>query len=219
MSLSFSLRVMERSFRVDELEGITRQGIVEFLTKHTGRHVVCREISEKTKKPHYQGWVEHSTDIQTFRLALKKAFPVLASTKRGGDGSYSLAVIKKKEYKRYILKGTPEQRPDIVSMQLAPNEAIDVDREHAEYWRVNKESKQKENKAHWIHDAVKYFEHYEFIDDASKRRIVAEYVVDYQLTEKISLDVFRTRSYVNYICSRIDKDFKEDFICEVINRV
>lgn len=218
-SLSFSPTVMERTFRVDELEGITRQGIVEFLSKHTGRHVVCREISEKTKKPHYQGWVEHSTDIQTFRLALKKAFPILASTKRGGDGSYSLALIKKEDYKRYILKGTRESRPDIVSMQLAPNETIDIAREYAEFWRVKDSIVEKENKSHWVHDAVKHFEHYEWFDEFNKHRIICEYVVDYQLSEKISLDVFRTRSYVNYICARIDKGFKEDFIREVINRL
>lgn len=210
---------MERTFRVDELEGITRQGIIHFLSTYTGRHVVVREISEKTKKPHYQGWVEPLSDIQVFRKEMLKAFPVLRSTKRGGDGSYSLAEIKKKEYKRYILKGTPEERPDIVSMQLATNESIDVDREHAEYWRVNAVVVKKENKGHWIHDAVEHFRHYEFVDACSKRRIITEYVVDYQLSEKISLDVYRTRGYVNFICARIDKEFREDFICEVINRL
>ena len=119
-------------FRVDEVEGVNRDGVIRFLRKQGCRHVVAFEISTERAKPHYQGWVELTVSQDTWRDRIKAAFPVKGS-------QYSAAVVNKATYDRYILKGTRESPPDIVSMQLCPGETLDVEREWREFWAVNDE--------------------------------------------------------------------------------
>lgn len=64
--------------------------------------LIYREISSKTKKLHYQGYVKVDPDHKNW---FQKEFNQLFDTKNYPKGSKSTAVMKKESYKIYITKG------------------------------------------------------------------------------------------------------------------
>lgn len=86
--------------RLDDIAGCdTQQLIEEFLQKHNEcfqRYVVCHEIAQVTKKPHYQGWIE----VDAARSSWQKWIQMFPH--KGTQKSFEL--MKKEEYRAYVVK-------------------------------------------------------------------------------------------------------------------
>lgn len=213
------------SFRVDEVEGVTRESIKNFVTKNSEKHVVCYEISDITKKPHYQGWVRTSLSQQVFRNRIKLQWPSVCGTVKGrSNGKYSTAPVKKEnEYQAYIFKGTKTSLPDVVSMQLSIGESIDVEKIYREYWRRNEELRDGRGAVQHIVDmAIEHFKNFVWgtQDFFLKRKIISEYMLQ-QLSESKSrtLGVHIFRGYLNRICLSVAGDeWRQEFLSDVLSR-
>ncbi len=221
------------TFRVDELEstevvekdvdgnevtrvipGVTRESVVSFLSALGCKHVVCREISDVTKKPHYQGWVYLDLSKQTYANRIKKQWPIVCGAKRGrSSGHYSAAEVRKDTYKAYCLKGTPTEQPDVVSMQLAPFEELDIPAMHRQWWSNQASTVPKH--VHIVEEGIEVFKAYEWSSDdmGAKRMDVALW-----LSNKYSgrgKNSFLFKNYINGILSEIDQDYNKQF-CQQI---
>lgn len=206
------------TFRVDVVEGVTRESVKEFLDSLSCRHVVCYEISDITQKHHYQGWVSLDLSQQSFANRIKKRWPSVCTKQRGrSSGHYSATVVKKDTYNAYILKGTPTELPDIVSMQLGVNEHIDVESIHRQWWSHQASSTPK--KVHIVEEGIDVFRSYNWVcgehDMFAKRAEVAEWVINKY--EGKGLNSFLIKNYINGILCVTDRDYKNQFIQQVAN--
>lgn len=206
------------TFRVDEVEGVTRESIISFLTKMGCRHVVCFEISDVTKKPHYQGWVYSDLSVQSWQNKIKAAWPAVAGKTRGrSSGHYSFAPVRKDTYEAYCLKGTPTDLPDIVSMQLAPFEELDVPSIHRQWWSHQASSSPK--KVHIVEEGIAVFRSYDWghraEDMCAKRAEVAEWIINKY--EGRGQNSFLIKNYINGILCVADPDYKQQFISQIAN--
>lgn len=204
------------TFRVDEVEGVTRQSIISFLSRMSCRHVVAYEISDITKKPHYQGWVYSDLSIQTWQNKIKSEWPAVRGTKRGrSSGHYSCAPVRKDTYVGYCLKGTSTELPDIVSQQLAPFEELDVVAIHRQWW--SKQASTPDRKVHVVEEGINVFRSHDWqcsSDDMfAKRAAVAEWIINKY--EGKGLNSFLIKNYINGILSVIDRDYKTQFINQI----
>ena len=204
------------TFRVDEVEGVTRESVISFLCKHFPRHVVCYEISDITKKPHYQGWVYTDLSTQTAQNRIKSQWPSVRGTTRGrSSGRYSIAPVRKDTYEAYCLKGTPTDLPDIVSMQLAHGEELDVAAIHRQWWSQQASTSPKQ--IHIVEEGISIFQSYAWKcsddDFAAKRMEVATWLSNkYAGRGKNS---FLFKNYINGILSEVDEDYNKYF-CQQI---
>lgn len=216
------------TFRLDEIGDISREQVKQFLSQKTSRHVVSYEISEKTQKPHYQGWVYVDCSRQVFQNRIKDNWPIIKvnGRKGPGNGKYSCAIVKNYDnYVKYCLKGTKSSLPDIVSMQLGINETLDVAEKHREFWaerQIVQETYRKEQ--HIVDRAVEYFQNYSWDDEEQKyveyRRIkVSKYIItELKRTSKSQISGFAIRNWANAVCLQIDPDFEAFFLAETVNR-
>ena len=200
------------TFRVDEVEGVTRETIVSFLGKMSCRHVVVREISDVTKKPHYQGWVYSDLSIQSWQNKIKQQWPNVRGTTRGrSSGHYSCAVVRKDTYKSYCLKGTPTELPDVVSMQLAAFEEIDIAGLHRQWWSQQASTSPK--KVHIVEEGIEVFRSRDWsygVDHIEKRREVAEWIINKY--EGKGVNSFLVKNYINGILCVVDTSYKQQYI-------
>lgn len=213
------------TFRVDELEGVTRSRVKSFLDGgDCGTHCVVFEISEKTAKPHYQGWVHTDLGEQTWRSRIKKAFPECVSKRKGrSSGKYSTSPVKDMEtYMLYCMKGTAVDLPDIVSMQAAVGEEIDVAAMHRQYWSHPKHTSTSEKKYHVLEEAIQYFTSHMWrngIDEYEKRELVVGWFMRRCVEKNKGINSFLIRSYSNTVIASLDPDSYQ-FICkEIASRV
>lgn len=225
------------TFRIDELPAttidvdgkhvecpaVTRESVVSFLHKNVGAHCVAYEISDKTQKPHFQGWVYTDLSKQTLANRIKSTWPQVKGARGRSKGKYSCAPVRKPEsYPLYVLKGTREHVADIVSMQLRLDEVIDLEASHRQYWSRDTSSVPKN--MHVVDEAIEFYNHYPWghdqQDPLSKRTAVCEFIVRRLIeTKKTSHDVYRTRTWVNSVCNQCDPEFRQIFVAEVCNRV
>lgn len=87
--------------RLDEVEFCdTQQLLEEFLHKHDKyfeRYVICHEIAEVTKKRHYQGWIEVTCSRSNWQ-------EMIQIFQKYDKHQKSFKIMKKEEYRSYILK-------------------------------------------------------------------------------------------------------------------
>lgn len=201
------------TFRVDEVDGVTRDGIISFLTKMNCRHVVAYEISDVTKKPHYQGWVYSDLSIQSWQNKIKQQWPAVRGAGRGrSSGHYSCAPVRKDTYIGYCLKGTSTDLPDVVSMQLAPFETLDVPSIHRQWWSQQASTTPK--KVHVVEEGIAVFRSHDWghlhDDMCAKRAEVAEWIINKY--EGRGQNSFLIKNYINGILCVTDPDYKKQFI-------
>lgn len=205
------------TFRVDELEGVTRDSVVTWLTKNVGAHTVCREISDKTKKPHYQGWIWSDLSAQTLGNRIKSQWPNVKGTRGRSTGGYSCAPVRKDTYELYVLKGTREAEPDIVSMQPRVGEVLDVSASWRQYW--SRDTSAVPKNMHIVDEAIEFYKAYTWSEDEDvyiRRRHVAKWMYDKMVElKKTSFDSYRTRGWLNAVCARTDPEFREVFVTQV----
>lgn len=218
MSRSVSILKMANyyTFRVDEVDGVTRESVVSFLIRNVERHVVCREISDVTKKPHYQGWVYTDLSVQTFQNRIKSQWPSVRGTTRGrSSGHYSTSPVKKDTYQAYCLKGTATEMPDVVSMQLGVSEEIDIETIHRQWW--SKQASTPTKAVHIVEEGIAVFQSYDWghrADDmCAKRQEVAEWIVNKY--EGKGVNSFLIKNYINGILCFTCPDYKRQFIQQV----
>lgn len=204
------------TFRVDEVDGVTRDSVKQFLAKFGGRHVVCYEVSDVTKKPHYQGWVELSLSQQTWQNRIKDAFPAVRGSTRGrGNGKYSAAIVRKDTYEHYILKGTPTDYPDVVSMQLAIGEHLDIESIHRQWWSRHA-STAHEKKVHIVQEGIEVFRSTDWgTDDIhAKRAVVLKWIMNKYEGKGHSSFLFK--NYLNGILNVVSPDHSEEFERQIV---
>lgn len=201
------------TFRVDALPSVTRDSIITFFSNLSVRHLVVHEISDVTKKPHYQGWLYTDLSNQSMQNRIKKAWPEVTSTKRGrSSGHYSCAPVRKDTYKEYCLKGTATELPDVVSMQLAPFEEIDIPDIHAKWWAAREADAPRltivqEGIAHFnVQNMSGFYNH-------DKRRRVAEWLVNRFAGRGVNS--YLLKNYINGILCVVDADYKEQYIAQL----
>lgn len=178
--------------------------------------MVAFEISNEVRKPHYQGWVELAVCQDTWRDRIKAAFPVKGS-------QLSAAVVRKDTWDRYILKGTRESLPDVVSMRLCPGETLDVAAEHAAWWRVNDElaaaraEERKEIKS-IVEQGIEEFAQYPWADDDPfyMRQVVCEWVCKKLKGRTKNSNLINT--YINGILVDVDESYAKNFITQIATR-
>lgn len=197
------------TFRVDEVDGVTRESVCSFLTENVGCHVVCFEISDKTKKPHYQGWVRTDLSSQTFANRIKKRWPAVCSNQRGkSTGKYSAAPVRKESYASYILKGTPTELPDIVSKQLPPFEVLDVESLHRKWWSQHVSTAPKAVTI--VEEGIEVFAHHVWHESQVHNRLE----VAHWLSEKYKgkgKNSFLFKNYINGILSEVNPSYNQEF--------
>jgi len=214
------------TFRIDESVEVTRQAVVSFLSKHVGAHCVVREISDVVKKPHFQGWVCTDMSIQVLRGRLLKEFPSVdgrgsGQRKQRGGGAYSIATVKKvEEYKRYVCKGTKENPPDVVSLQTAIGEVVDVHVLWVAYWKQNESSEtEKGESLHIVDKAIEHFTNYQWseVDDMDQKRYKIIQWMYRNCGKKKSLNTYMFKGFVNAVCKETCPEFEEVFCNLVFN--
>lgn len=211
------MSLTQYTFRVDEVDGVTRESVISFLAELGCRHVVCREISDITKKPHYQGWVHLSCGQQTYANRIKKRWPSVCSSKRGrSSGHYSAAPVRKPTYEQYCLKGTTTELPDIVSMQLGPSESIDVQSIHRQWW--SHQASASPRKTHLVEEGISVFSSYEWSCDnddmIAKRAEVARWIIDKMKCR--GLNSFLIKNYINGILCVTDSEYEKQYIDQIV---
>lgn len=211
------------TFRLDVVEGVTRESVISFVTSTCGLHCIAYEIAEKTGKPHYQGWVYTPLSQKALSDRIKRQWPAVKCEKRGrSSGHYSHAVVKDVErYVRYVLKGTAHGVADVVTMQDGPEMRIDIQASHRQYWSEGATSSKK---MHIVDRCVTLFcddEEWKDLPTWCERRDkVAKYMVNKMCDDgKTFFDTFRVRAWVNSVCCRIDQEFRSAFVDEVLQRV
>lgn len=203
------------TFRLDDVEGVSRESVKAFLSRYAEAHCVCFEISDKTKKPHYQGWVYTNLSSQTMANRIKEAWPAVKSTKRGrSTGKYSCAKIRKDTYEAYCLKGTPTELPDIVSCQNTI-EGYDIESMHRQWWSQHASTPSKN--VHVVEEGITVFRSYEWScssdDMIAKRLEVAKWLsIKYAGKGK---NTFLFKNYINGILSEVDESYNEQFCAQI----
>lgn len=204
------------TFRVDEVEGVTRESVKSFLNSLNCQHVVCYEISSVTKKPHYQGWVRIDMSQQTWANRIKKQWPAVCSSKRGrSSGHYSGAVVRKDTYESYCLKGTATELPDIVSMLLAPFQTLDVESIHRKWWSTQASTSPKI--VHIVEEGIAIFKSYDWPhchDDMNAKRMEVALWLSNKYAGK-GKNSFLFKNYINGILSEVDSDYNRLFCSQI----
>lgn len=203
------------TFRVDEIDGVTRESVVAFLAKYNCRHVVCREVSDETHKPHYQGWVELEMSEQTWKNHIKAEWPGVKGSRGRSRGSYSAVKVKKDTYEHYILKGTPTELPDIVSQLLCVGETLDVDAIHRQWWSRHT-STAEQKKVHLVEEGIEKFSSYEWDDDDVhyKRGVVLEWLLGKYKGK--GQNSFLFKNYINGILNQVCPEHREEFKRQIV---
>lgn len=146
-------------------------------------------------------------------------WPAAKGSKPGrSNGSYSCSPVRKDTYERYILKGTPTELPDVVSMQLAPYQVIDIDAEHRQYWSSNP-STSSSRVVHIVEEGIALFGDYDWqgVDMYQKRMIVARWLSEkYRGKGKNS---FLFKNYINGILTCVDSDYDREFCRQVAESI
>lgn len=220
------------TFRVDELPAtiiqgvhyppVNRETVLSFLHKYVGAHCVVYEVSDKTQKPHYQGWVYTDLSKETLANRIKATWPQVKGTRGRSKGHYScVRVAKPESYPLYVLKGTREHVADIVSMQPRIGETIDLEASHRQYW--SRDTSVIPKNMHVVDEAIEFYNHYTWgpdEDSLSRRAVICEYIVRRLVdTKKTSHDTYRTRTWLNSVCNQCDPEFRQIFISEVCNKI
>lgn len=201
------------TFRVDAIEGVTRESIKSFLSELACNHVVAYEISDKTKKPHYQGWVWTDLSNQTLQNRIKTAWPSVKGVTRGRtSGKYSAAPVRTDTWEAYCLKGTPTELPDVVSAQLAPFETLDIDNIHRQWW--SKQASAPPRAQHIVQEGIAVFQSYEWSsypdDMLAQRKEVAEWLINKY--EGKGINSFLMKNYINGILCVTTPEYKKQYI-------
>lgn len=200
------------TFRLDEdVEGVTRESVKEFLQSLNCIHVVAYEISDKTKKPHYQGWVRIDCTYATWGNKIKDRWPQLRERKQKGrkQGAYSGAPVRQQTYYDYIKKGTRDAVADIVSYMLPIGEALDLEGAHHRWWAY--QAAALENKVTIVEEGIAAFAEQEFGDDMHEARIVvARWLVNKGIGR--AMNSFLYKNYINGILCGVSSQYKESFI-------
>lgn len=201
------------TFRLDaSVDGATREAVVEFLNKRTESHCVCYEISDVTKKPHYQGWMYTNLSKQTMSNYIKKRWPGATGTRRGrSSGKYSCVPVKKETYVGYTLKGTPTELPDIVSGQLPIG--YDLEAEHRKWW--SNQASTVPASVHVVEEGIDVFTGYDWGDAnvIDKRTIVVGWLCTKY--SRRGQNSFLFKNYVNGILNETCPEHKAEFIRQV----
>lgn len=203
------------TFRLDEsVPGVSRETVKEFLAAYP--HFVVREISEKTKKPHYQGYVSIAFTHKTMQNHITAKWPGAKSHKRGGENKYSCSPVKDLEaYRRYLCKGTEEALPDVVSTwQLDMTDDV-VERLHREH---HGSAPAQSKKIHIVKRGIDHFKSFDWGGDDvyGRRRQVLEWMME-QL-HGAGHDEYRIGSWLNGILNGVDEEHQRQFITRVVNR-
>lgn len=207
------------TFRVDELGVITHDRIKSFLSTHTGQHCVAFEVSDKTQKPHYQGWAFTDLNHQSWCNLIKKEFPevTVGATRGRGKGHYSGAPVRKdlrEHYHPYICKGTKDLMPRIISSQFSVSETElnDFAAIHAKYWdRFSTTSRHKA--IHMVEKGIEVFSNHAWLCDehdySAKRMEVAMWLsTEYNGKGKNS---FLFKNYINGILTCCSEAYNKEF--------
>lgn len=200
------------TFRIDEdVEGVTRESVKEFLEALNCIHVVAYEISDKVGKPHYQGWVRIDCTYNTWGKKIKERWPQLQERKAKGrkQGAYSGAPVREKVYYDYVLKGTKEATADIVSAMLPIGETLDLKGTHQRWWAYQAAALEK--KVTLVEEGIAAFTEYEFSDDMQEARtVVAKWLVNKGIGK--AMNSFLYKNYINGILCGVSSQYKELFI-------
>lgn len=197
------------TFRVDEVEGVTRASVQEFVSKNSTSHCICYEISDVQQKPHYQGWIVTELSIQTMQNRIKKQWPAVKGASRGrGSGKYSCAKVRKDTYQAYCLKGTPTELPDIVSGVLPVG--YDLEAEHRKWWSNHASTSPR--KVHIVEEGITVFSSREWpadFDVCAKRAEVCDWLKGkYQGRGQNS---FLFKNYINGILNEVCEEHYQEF--------
>lgn len=211
------------TFRLDVCSPlITDARVKEFLAKHTGSHCVAFELADKTKKAHYQGWIDVELNHQNLGNLVKKEFPEVkeGAAKGRGKGHYSVAPIRKSidEVHRYTCKGTVRLMPKIVSSQFTVEEHdtfADFKKHHDDYWAIWGDVVDKKRQGEVVMRGIEHFKNYEYVDNSflTKRYAVAEWLSkEYAGKGKNS---FLFKNYINGILTETCEAYNREFCRQI----
>jgi len=196
--------------RIHELGDDTRARVCDFLKSIDGSYVFARETD--AARVHYQGWIRSDIKHQALRVRLKKAFPECV-----GNRAYSVGVVRDFQgYSRYILKGTREEMPDVVSFQgIEVNEEM-IQNEHRAYWLSKSEVIGKSQGA--IVKQVEDWYNLQGWDDIDeRRREVARRVCDVITSHDKPLNLHYARYVYNSVMYRSSNVFRDGVVEKIIS--
>jgi len=209
------------AIRVHELDDTIRQKLGTFLEGINGSYCIARETYECTR-PHYQGWIRTETKIPALRERLYRSMPEVRGSGKGrGNSAYSLATVRDIDrYKYYILKGSPQNLPDIVFRSGYDISEDDINRMHTEYWnsRTTSNASEKRNTTNKILDWAKEqsFENMSAhdIEDIVGSKIIEEYIK----AEKLMM-LHQMNGLYNLVMCTVNPQYKRDFHHRLLGRM
>lgn len=146
---------------------------------------------------------------------------VRGSGKGRGNSAYSLATVRDIDrYKYYILKGSPQQLPDIIFRSGYDLSQEDINRMHTEYWnsRPTPNASEKRNITTKILDWAKEqsFENMSAydIEDIVGSKIIEEYIK----AEKLMM-LHQMNGLYNLVMCTVCPHYKRDFHHRLLGRM
>lgn len=207
------------TFRLDaECEGVrgaTHDNVRQFLQSLNCVHVVAYELSDDTKKWHYQGWVRHNMSYQAWGNLIKERWPDVTQQGRGrpakSTGKYSAALVRKPTYYDYVLKGTREDTAEVLSYMLPIGETLDLEGAHRRWWSYQAAALEK--KVSIVEEGITVFKDCVELssDDVYHNRVlVATWLVNKQIGK--GMNSFLYKNYINGILCGVSSEYKRQFI-------
>lgn len=90
---------MDVTIRIDHIDDTVPKRLISFLESYP-KALVYEEVSDETKKLHYQGWIQVEDDKAYNAMKVRFSTSFKSHTK----GQKSMAKVKKESYKSYICK-------------------------------------------------------------------------------------------------------------------
>lgn len=209
------------AIRIHDLDDSTRSKIGNFLGTIDGSYCIARETYECIR-PHFQGWIRTDIKIQALRERLYRAMPEIRGTGKGrGNSAYSLSAVRDIDrYKYYILKGSPQELPDIVFRSGYDLSQEDINRIHTEYWKTRTTSNAKEKRTitnrilDWSKEQS--FENMTTLDmeEVIGSKIIEEYIK----SEKLMM-LHQMNGLYNLVMCTVSPGYKRDFHHRLLGRM
>lgn len=196
---------------------VTRDRVREFFGRFDGAVFIVYET--EANRSHYQGIVWWSGTEDALRKRIRPFFNVT------GNDQYSVGKVNNYEaHTRYLCKGPDKKRgnpPDVVCMCAID---IDVGKKHEEFWDENDALRKKVKKepggktqVEEVLQRVKAMD-WKGYTAMAKRREVAQQVVNVMTERNTGVNMFQARGLFNAVMLRIDGEFRDGFVEELISK-
>lgn len=201
--------------RIHECNGaVSRDAVRDYFGTFDGAVLIVYET--EANRPHYQGIIWWTKTVDALRKQIKSRFNV------SGNEQYGVEKVKDYDaHTRYLCKGPTKERgtlPDVVVQQAID---IDVSKKHEEFWDENarlKERVKKEGVSKSVIEQV--MQRVKGLEGrgGQLRYEVGRVVVEVLKERNCAINMYHARGVFNAVMLRVDNEFEQSFIDELISK-